>query len=65
MSDVLQVLPFRNELEMVRIKGDVILQALEHSASLHNPLDARSGFLQVSGEEIFQDTTCHCPLHLG
>ena len=54
MSDVLQVLPFRNELEMVRIKGDAILQALEHSASLHNPLDAHGGWLQVSGEEIFK-----------
>ena len=52
MGQVLQILPFRNEVVRVTLRGDVILEILEHSASRWTPEDADGAFLQFSGITI-------------
>ena len=59
MEDVLEILPFRNTVVMVRIDGSLLLEALELSVSVYNPQDAEGRYLQFSGN--FYDTSfCLC-----
>ena len=53
-TDVLSVLPFENDLYIVKITGKTILKALEHSASMEAK-DSNGGFLQMSGVHTIYD----------
>jgi 5'-nucleotidase len=47
--DVLSILPFGNDLAVIKVTGDVLLQALEHGVSLTAPGAEPGRFPQVSG----------------
>ncbi|KAH8309373.1 hypothetical protein KR059_008760 [Drosophila kikkawai] len=50
-ATLLTVLPFENNLYIVRVSGKKLLAALEHSASVRL-LDSNGGFLQMSGLRV-------------
>ena len=51
-GNVVEVLPFGNEVLRVLVPGQTILEALEHSVSGYDPLDPPGAFLQVSGNIV-------------
>uniref|UniRef100_A0A1B0FBT2 5'-nucleotidase n=1 Tax=Glossina morsitans morsitans TaxID=37546 RepID=A0A1B0FBT2_GLOMM len=53
-TDVLNVLPFNNDLLVIKITGKTVRKALEHSASMHKR-DSNGGFLQMSGIHVVYD----------
>lgn len=53
-TDVLSVLPFKNDLYITKISGKTILKALEHSAAMEAK-DSNGGFLQMSGVRVVYD----------
>ncbi|KAM7345637.1 protein 5NUC-like isoform 1-T3 [Cochliomyia hominivorax] len=53
-TDVLSVLPFKNDLYITKITGKTILKALEHSAAMEAK-DSNGGFLQMSGVHAVYD----------
>jgi 5'-nucleotidase len=55
LEDINNMLPYSNMLRMAQVPGQVIREALEHSASLYGKMDG--GFLQLSGLEYIFDPT--------
>uniref|UniRef100_A0A1A9WN80 5'-nucleotidase n=1 Tax=Glossina brevipalpis TaxID=37001 RepID=A0A1A9WN80_9MUSC len=53
-TDILSVLPFNNDLFVIKITGKTIRAALEHSASMYKK-DSNGGFLQMSGIRVVYD----------
>lgn len=51
MEDVLTVVPFRNGIDIISLKGEHLLATLEHSVSLYLPDAPEGRFLQVSGDK--------------
>ena len=49
MGNVLEVLPFGNEVDLVTMKGSTILKALEKSVEGWDPIDQSGAFLHFSG----------------
>ena len=52
VEDVLQALPFRNDIMSVELEGRYILEMLEHSVKDYNPGELDGKFLQMSGTLI-------------
>ena len=48
--DLIDVLPYGNQADIIELKGVYLLEALEHSVSKYNPKAPGGEFLQVSGE---------------
>ncbi len=48
-GDLLTVLPFGNTADIIEIKGEHLLLALEHGLTKWNPQDPAGRFLQMSG----------------
>ncbi|XP_067676568.1 5'-nucleotidase-like [Haliotis asinina] len=60
MKDVLSVLPFMNDIDWIKLKGEFLLKALEHSVSRYPKSesdDLFGGFLQVSGLVVTYDVS--------
>ena len=53
MGNVLEVLPFGNEIDLITVKGSTLLKALERSVSNYDPVEQDGAFLQFSGKVIF------------
>jgi 5'-nucleotidase len=49
VRDVLSILPFGNTLSVIEVRGEVLVQALEHGVSLTGPGAEPGRFAQVSG----------------
>ena len=49
VGNVLEVLPFGNEIDLVTMKGSTILKALEKSVEGWDPIDQSGAFLHFSG----------------
>ena len=51
VGDAIKVQPFRNTIDIVELRGDSVLEILEHSASLWTEVEEElnGGFLQVAG----------------
>ena len=47
--DLIDVLPYGNQADIIELKGVHLLEALEHSVSKYNPKAPGGEFLQVSG----------------
>ncbi|OWF46864.1 5'-nucleotidase [Mizuhopecten yessoensis] len=56
-ADIIQVQPFRNTLETVRLQGRHLRAALENSVSRWSPDDPSGRFLQYSGLRVTYDIT--------
>lgn len=59
MMDVMEACPFENYLEVVYLRGDALLQMLEHSVSEYDLSGEfeKGGFLQLSGLRVTYDVT--------
>ena len=44
------MLPFGNQADIIELKGEHLLAALEHSVSSYNPKAPSGQFLQMSGK---------------
>ncbi|KAK3789429.1 hypothetical protein RRG08_010622 [Elysia crispata] len=57
VGDAIKVQPFRNTIDIVELRGDSVLEILEHSASLWTEVEEElnGGFLQVAGMRIVYD----------
>ncbi|KAL4233121.1 5'-nucleotidase [Mactra antiquata] len=55
MGNVLNVLPFRNEIDIVTVKGSNLREQLEYGISLWTRDDPAGAFLQVSGLRVMYD----------
>lgn len=51
-GDVITVLPFGNEIDMVKIKGSNLRKQLELSVQDYDVIDQHGKFLQFSGENM-------------
>nr|CAD7424036.1 unnamed protein product [Timema monikensis] len=51
-ADILEVLPFENAVQKVDLKGDAVLEMLEHSVKNYDVSEAVGGFLQFSGQRF-------------
>ncbi len=51
--DIVEVLPFGNQADIIELKGVYLLEALELSVSAYNPKAPNGQFLQVSGWLFF------------
>ena len=49
MGQVLTIQPFGNVIDIIKIKGQYIWDAFEHSVANYDPHDRPGAFLQVSG----------------
>ena len=49
MGDVLGVVPFRNKMVLMRLKGSDIKEMLEWSVENYSPGERKGKFLQMSG----------------
>nr|CAD7202257.1 unnamed protein product [Timema douglasi] len=56
-ADILEVLPFENAVQKVDLKGDAVLEMLEHSVKNYDLSEAVGGFLQFSGLYVTYDVT--------
>ena len=52
MGQVLTVQPFGNIIDVIKIKGQYIWEAFEHSVAKYDPDEPPGAFLQVSGERF-------------
>ena len=59
MQDVIDTFPFRNTIEVVTLKGDIIWQVMEKSVEKFRTNEPHGRFLQVSGKKFG-----HCLLDL-
>ena len=50
MKSVLQVLPFQNMIEYIKVSGATLMEMLEHSVTEYYPANPAGRFLQVSGK---------------
>lgn len=55
-ADLISVSPFGSTLDLIEIKGQHILEALEHSVEGYDKVRQHGKFLQVSGEGIMEST---------
>ncbi|XP_070569172.1 snake venom 5'-nucleotidase-like [Ptychodera flava] len=55
VEDVVTVLPFGNTVDIVQLKGEHLLESLEHSVSRYSPLVQAGEFLQISGIHVKYD----------
>ncbi|CAG2244634.1 CD73 [Mytilus edulis] len=55
VGHALQAQPFRNTLETIKLRGDYLLQALEHSVSDYDVEEPSGKFLQYSGIKVKYD----------
>lgn len=55
MGNVLEVLPFGNEIDLITIRGSTLLKALERSVSNYDPVEKDGAFLQFSGLHVVYD----------
>eukprot|EP00112_Aurelia_sp_Birch-Aquarium-sp1_P006842 Seg1748.4 transcript_id=Seg1748.4/GoldUCD/mRNA.D3Y31 product=5'-nucleotidase protein_id=Seg1748.4/GoldUCD/D3Y31 len=53
--DILEVLPYGNQADIIELKGEHLMAALEHSVSGYNPKAPRGNFLQMSGIHVQYD----------
>lgn len=49
----MEVLPFKNDIDIVEVSGSVLLTILEHSVNDYNPQKKHGKFLQYSGWSNF------------
>ncbi|KAJ8314855.1 hypothetical protein KUTeg_007005 [Tegillarca granosa] len=54
-ADVQEVQPFSNGIEIIKLQGKYLRQALEHSVTDYDPADPHGRFFQVSGLRIVYD----------
>ena len=52
MGNVLEVLPFGNEVDLITVRGSTLLKALERSVANYDPVEMDGVFLQFSGKEF-------------
>ena len=52
MGNVLEVLPFGNEIDLITVRGSTLLKALEKSVSNYDPVEMDGAFLQFSGNSV-------------
>ena len=52
MGQILTVQPFGDIIDLIKIKGQHIWEAFEHSVANYDPDDRPGAFLQVSGERF-------------
>ena len=52
MGQVLTIQPFKNVIDIIRIKGQYIWDAFEHSVANYDPHDRPGAFFQVSGKRL-------------
>lgn len=45
----MEVLPFKNDIDIIEVSGSVLLTILEHSVNDYNPQKKHGKFLQYSG----------------
>lgn len=50
-GQVLQILPFGNNVDMIQIKGEHLKKTFEHSVAKYDRHDRPGAFLQMSGKE--------------
>ncbi|CAG2060594.1 unnamed protein product [Timema podura] len=62
-ADILEVLPFENAVQKVDLKGDAVLEMLEHSVKNYDLSEAVGGFLQFSGQRFQNLLDQKEPLH--
>lgn len=55
LGNVLQVLPFENDIDLITVKGSTLLKALERSVEDYDPAEQKGGFLQMSGIHVTYD----------
>lgn len=55
--DLIDVLPYGNQADIIELKGVHLLEALEHSVSKYNPKAPGGEFLQVSGVRVQFDVS--------
>lgn len=48
-GDVITVMPFGNEVDMIKVKGSNLRQQLEYAVEDYDPVDQHGKFLQFSG----------------
>lgn len=53
MEDVLTVIPFRNTIDIIEIRGNNLIQVFERSVSNYDSEQLDGAFLQVSGKPHF------------
>ncbi|XP_065056302.1 snake venom 5'-nucleotidase-like [Rhopilema esculentum] len=54
-KDIITVLPFGNQADIIELKGIHLMEALEHSVAGYNPTAPTGQFLQVSGIRVQYD----------
>lgn len=55
VADLLAVMPFRNTIERIKVKGSTLKQMLEFAARRHGSDDPGGEFLQLSGLKVTYD----------
>ena len=60
LEDVMTVLPFRNTIDLMEIKGKHLLEAFEFSVDGYDPngFHTAGKFLQISGKSVNSDHLC-------
>ncbi|KAL5019670.1 hypothetical protein ScPMuIL_002562 [Solemya velum] len=56
MEDVLTVMPFGNYIDVITIRGNVLMEVLSHSIESRDTLQPDGAFLQFSGIRVRYDT---------
>lgn len=54
-AQLMEVLPFKNDIDIVEVSGSVLLTILEHSVNDYNPQKKHGKFLQYSGIKVTYD----------
>ncbi|XP_052809054.1 snake venom 5'-nucleotidase-like [Mya arenaria] len=55
MGQVLTILPFGNQVDLIRLRGLHLRQAFEHSVAKYDPQDRPGAFFQMSGAHVVYD----------
>ena len=59
-EDILNAFPYNNKIDIVDLKGAVLHEVLEKSASFYNEKNPSGFFLQVSGKQIIPIYSYSC-----
>lgn len=54
-AQLMEVLPFKNDIDIIEVSGGVILTMLEHSVENYDPKNRQGKFLQYSGMKVTFD----------
>ena len=65
VGNVLEVLPFGNEVDFITVKGSTLMKALEKSVEDWDPQDQSGGFLQFSGRFSYSNNITVLSTSLG